>query len=255
MFSPSRTALITGAASGIGAAIARRLADSGITVICSDRDHPGAERVAEAIRAGGAEAAAVRLDIARPSDIDDFAATEAPDGLDILVNAAGIVDTTPTSGLTRERYREVLDIDLNGSVELTLALLPRLRRSAAGRILTIASIQGFRGTADSLSYATAKGGLVNFTRALAVDLAPAGVLVNALAPGFIDTPMAVQADGTSEYDTDWFRDVYLTHGRLPLGRPGRADEVAAVAEFFVSPLNSYITGQILAVDGGVTATF
>ena len=96
---------------------------------------------------------------------------------------------------------------------------------------------------------------MNMTRGLACDLADDGILVNALAPGFVDTPMALFSDGSSEYDSEWFRNIYVKHGRIPLRRPGRADEVAEAALFFCSSANSYVTGQILAVDGGMTATF
>ena len=249
---PERRALVTGGAGGIGAAVAAMLAESGMGVIVADVRIDEARQLAE--RLGGA---ALELDLADGDSVARAAeetASLAPT-LDVLVNAAGIVDTTPTERLDPGTYRRVLDVNLNGMVAFTLALLPLLRRSSSARILNIGSIQGFRGAPDSLAYATSKGGVHNFTRTLAADLAPDGVLVNALAPGFIDTPMAVLEDGRTEYETDWFQDVYVRHGRIPLRRPGRPEEVAAAARFFVSPENTYVTGQILAVDGGMVATF
>lgn len=247
MSDPTRTALVTGAASGIGAAIARALAAAGMRVICADLDGGAAADLARALGGG---ASALSVDIAEPGDA--FAGIQS---LDVLVNCAGVSDTTPTAELDMPGFRRVLGVNLDGTLAVTLLLLPLLRASATGRILMIASIQGFRGTPDSLAYATSKGGLVNLTRALATDVAADSVMVNALAPGFIDTPMARLPDGSTEYETDWFASVYVEHGRIPLRRPGTAEEVAAAAMFFVSVENTYVTGQVLAVDGGMTATF
>jgi NAD(P)-dependent dehydrogenase (short-subunit alcohol dehydrogenase family) len=249
---PERTALITGGASGIGAAIAARLAGAGARVVVADVRVDVARSVARQLNGS-----ALELDLGDSASIASAvheAANLLP-ALDVLVNCAGVVDTTPTAELNLATYRRVLDVNLNGMVQLTLALLPLLRRSSSARILNIGSVQGFRGSPDSLAYGVSKGGVLNFTRSLATDLAPHGVLVNALAPGFIDTPMAMLDDGRSEYETDWFQDVYVRHGRIPLRRPGTPDEVAAAAMFFVSPENTYVTGQVLAVDGGMVATF
>jgi NAD(P)-dependent dehydrogenase (short-subunit alcohol dehydrogenase family) len=131
-----------------------------------------------------------------------------------------------------------------------------MRINRWGRIVNIASIMGVRGSRDSIPYSTAKGGMVNFTRSLACDLAKDGILVNAVAPGFIDTRMAVLPDGSGhEHETDWFKDIYLKYGRIPLGRPGLPDDIAGAAYFLCSEDCKYVTGQILLVDGGVSATF
>jgi NAD(P)-dependent dehydrogenase (short-subunit alcohol dehydrogenase family) len=115
---------------------------------------------------------------------------------------------------------------------------------------------GLRGARDSIPYSTAKGAIVNFTRALACDVAPDGIIVNALAPGFIDTRMALLPDGSGhEHDTDWFKDIYLKYGRIPLGRAGKPEDIAGPAFFLVSDDARYVTGQIILVDGGVSATF
>lgn len=252
-----RLALVTGAGSGIGAAVAHALARTGCAVACTDRALQTAESTAAAIVAGGGEAVALRLDIS-----DDDAARALPrlveDALgpvDVLVNNAGIGGEAPTAQLTMDDIRGVLRVNLEGALAVTLALLPQLRRAPAGRILNVASIQGFRGARDSLAYGASKGALVNLTRNLACDLADDGILVNALAPGFVDTPMARFADGTTEYETDWFRSIYVENARIPLRRPAAPEEVAEAALFFCSPANTYVTGQVLAVDGGMTATF
>ena len=176
--------------------------------------------------------------------------------LDIVVNNAAILDATPLSRLTRARFQEVQGVNQDGALWVTLAALPLLRRSSCARIVNIASILGVRGSTDSVAYATAKGGLVNMTRTLAVDLAPEGVLVNCVCPGFVDTRMALLPDGSGhEHQTDWFKDVYIKYGRIPLRRPAQPKDIACAAMFFCGDDCRYVTGQILLVDGGVSATF
>jgi NAD(P)-dependent dehydrogenase (short-subunit alcohol dehydrogenase family) len=177
--------------------------------------------------------------------------------LDILVNNAAILDATPIADLTMERYRRVLDVNLNGALGVTFAILPLIRRGgAARRILNIASIMGVRGSRDSLAYSTAKGGVVNMTRCLASDLAPDAINVNAICPGFIDTRMALLPDGSGhEHDTDWFKDIYIKYRRIPLARSGKPEDIAGPAYFLCSDDSAYVTGQILLVDGGVSSTF
>ena len=253
-----RTALVTGAARGIGEAIARELAARGAQVALADRDGAPARAVAAAIAAKGADCFAAEADIAEAAGAASLAAAvEARWGrLDVLVNNAAILDATPLSRLTRARFEEVQAVNQNGALWVIQAALPLLRRSPFARILNIASILGVRGTADSVAYATAKGGLVNMTRTLAVDLASEGVLVNCICPGFVDTRMALLPDGSGhEHKTDWFQDIYIKYGRIPLRRPARPEDVACAAMFFCGDDCRYVTGQVLLVDGGVSATF
>lgn len=249
---PARTAVVTGGAGGIGAAIAARLVSSGARVFLLDRDEVALGRTADLLGA-----TAVPCDVASDSSvataIEVVAATST--AVDALVNAAGVADGRDLESLDGPSLDRVLAVNLGGPVRVTRAALSLLRRSPAPRVLNIGSIQAERAAAGTLAYVASKGGVHAVTRALAVDLAPDGVLVNALAPGFVDTAMALLPDGTSEYDTAWFRDVYLTHGRIPLRRPGRPEEVAAAADFFLSAANTYVTGAVLAVDGGLGATF
>ena len=251
-----RIALVTGAAGGIGLAIAARLAKEGASVVIAD------------IKAEQAKKAAGEIEgdvIAHPVDIGSEASiaalrdaiTSRYGRLEILVNNAAILDATGFAQMTMADYLRVIEINQHGAIRVTMAMIDLLRKGGEGkRILNIASIMGVRGSRDSIPYSTAKGGIVNFTRALACDLADEGVIVNAIAPGFIDTDMAQLPDGSGhEHQTDWFQDIYLKYGRIPLRRAGLPDDIAGPAFFLCSDDARYVTGQILLVDGGVSATF
>jgi len=133
--------------------------------------------------------------------------------------------------------------------------LPLFKMNKGGRIIMISSIQGIRGYKGNISYNTAKGGMINMTRVLSTELASENILVNSVAPGFINTDMSVMKDGTLEWDSDWFKDVYLKYEKLPMGRYGNPDDIAGAVYFFCSEDSKYVTGQTLLVDGGVSSTF
>ena len=134
-------------------------------------------------------------------------------------------------------------------------MVPLMRTAGGGRILNMASVNGLRGSRDSLSYSTAKGGIVNLTRCLASELSVDNITVNAIAPGFISTRMSVWPDGSVEHESDWFKYIYVENRRIPLARGGEPDDIAGPAFFFCSDDSRYVTGQILPVDGGMLSTF
>jgi len=248
-----KVALVTGSGRGIGESIARRFAQEGAQVWVADVDEAAGRATAASLE--GAMYAQVDITDSRSVAALAKQIGERNGRLDILVNNAAILDMTPYKDLTIESFMHVHDVNLNGMVRVTLAMVPLLRKSAAGaRILNIASVNGIRGSRDSLSYSTAKGGVINFTRCLASELGPDGINVNAIAPGFIRTRMSVLPDGSVEQETDWFKYIYVKHRRIPLAKGGVPDDIAGPALFFCSEDSRYVTGQILPVDGGMMST-
>lgn len=254
----TRVALVTGAGRGIGAATAARLAQDGLKVFIADIDLEPAEQIAAEQRKAGHDVTAIRTDVADEASIADLAAhIEATTGvLDVLVNNASILDGTPLDKLTRDRFEAVQDINQNSVLWVTLAMRPFLRRSDAPRVVNIASILGVAVHPDTLAYSTAKAAVIGLTRSLAIDMADDRILVNCVCPGFVETRMALLPDSSGhEHETEWFREVYIKHKRLPIGRVAQPDDIAAAIAFFCGPDARYVTGQSLLVDGGLTATF
>ena len=253
-----RIAVITGGAQGIGYSIAARLAEEGASVVLADIKTDKAKLAAEKIVAAGGKASVIPVNIGNDASVAELAGNvESLHGrCEILVNNAAIGADTHIETMTMEEYARVININQDGAVRITMAFVPLIKKSCDGRrIINIASIQGLRGWPNQLAYATAKGAIVNFTRAVACELAPYDIMVNAIAPGFVDTPMSILPDGSHEYDSDWFRDIYVKYGRIPLRRAGTPADMAGPAFFLCSDDAQYVTGQILSVDGGASATF
>lgn len=251
-----KVAIVTGGAHGIGRGIVQRLAAEGAKVIIGDIDYEAAIKVSQEIDPTG-NVIGLALDITQSDQVAAIIdhAKNKFGRLDILVNNAAMLDISPYQELSYTRFSEVLRTNLDGALLMTMAAVPALERAGGGRIVNIASIMGLVGSKESLPYSTAKGGIVNMTRCLACDLADKNITVNAIAPGFINTRMARLADGSHEHDTEYFKTVYLKYEKIPLGRAGLPDDIAGPVFFLCSDDSRYMTGQILTVDGGVTATF
>ncbi len=242
-----RAALVTGAANGIGRAIAERLAAEGAVVAAVD---------VEQIPDLGDAVHGIRWDLSRTSALDELiAAAEAAVGpLDVLVNNAGIFEGALAVDLTLESYRRVLDVNLHAPVFLASRAARGMSERGYGRIVNITSIHGRFGEETALAYDVAKGGLEQATRTLAIELSRLGVLVNAVAPGFVATRMSI-VEGQDELQSEWFADVYVKYGKLPLRRWAMPEEIAEHVAWLACERNTYVTGQVLTVDGGVTVTF
>lgn len=242
-----RTALVTGGANGIGRAIAERFAAEGATLALVDR---------EPISEDAGSVAAFRFDLVETERLDALVdEVEARVGpLDVLVNNAGIFEPALAVDLSLESYRRVLAVDLDAPVFLARRAARGMIERGYGRIVNITSIHGQFGEETALSYDVAKSGLNQATRTLAIELGPHGILVNAVAPGFVATRMSV-VGGRNELESDWFRDVYVKYGKLPLRRYAEPREIARHVAWLASEENTYLTGQVVTVDGGLTVTF
>jgi 2-hydroxycyclohexanecarboxyl-CoA dehydrogenase len=246
----ARSALVTGAAGGIGAAVARALAAGGFAVAVTDRDEPGAERVAAEIQAAGGTAAAFGLDVTDPASITAAvrAAAEHLPPLWALVNNAGWDRLEPFVENDPALWDRLIAVNLRGAFHVTRAVLDGLIERGGGRIVNVSSDAGRVGSMGETVYAACKAGLIGFTKSLAREVARHGITVNALCPGPTETALLdeVRASPRGGKIMDAVRRA------VPLGRFGRPDDVAAAAAYFASDGAEYVTGQVLSVSGGLT---
>jgi len=238
-----KVALVTGASRGIGRAVAQALAAEGASVVLGARDAARLQEVVAAIAAAGGKAEALTLDVASAESVAaGFEKLLAVHGrLDLLVNNAGITRDTLLLRMKPEQWSEVLDTNLTGAFLCTQAALKPMLKQRAGRIVNISSVVGLTGNAGQTNYAASKAGLIGFTKAVAREVASRSITVNAVAPGFIETDMTAAM-------TDKARDSMTA--AIPLGRVGSPEDVAGAVCFLASDAAAYVTGQVLAVDGG-----
>ena len=239
-----KVAVVTGAGRGIGRAVAIAYARMGADVICVSRTEENSAKVAAEVEDLGRKA------WAKSVDVSDTAAVEAAakeilkqaGKVDILVNNAGVTRDNLLMRMSEEEWDTVLNTNLKGAFNFTRALTRPFIKQRSGRIINIASVIGLIGNAGQSNYAASKAALIGFTKSIAKELAPRGITVNAIAPGFIETDMTAVLD-------DKVREEVL--GRVPLGRFGSSDDIAHAAVFLAMEPTGYVTGQVLTVDGGM----
>ncbi len=241
-----KVALVTGASRGIGRATAMELAAQGASVVVNYR--AGAEAAAAVvaeIEAAAGRAVAVQADVSDGADVERLvkATTDAFSSLDILVNNAGITRDNLLLRMKDDEWDAVLSTNLRGAYLLTKAALRPMMRARWGRIITITSVVGLMGNAGQANYAAAKAGVIGFTKSVAREMASRGITANAVAPGFVETDMVAALN-------DATRQSIL--GAIPLGRWGQTRDIAQLVAFLASEAAGYITGQTIAVDGGMT---
>jgi len=242
---PTRVALVTGSSRGLGRATALELARQGHAVaVHYVRGAEAADAVVAEIRAVGGRAEAFGADVADPEACTDLIkrVQESLGGLDVLVNNAGVTRDTLALRMKREDWDAVLDTNLSSAFHLAKAALRGMLRTGWGRVVNVSSVVAIMGNVGQANYITAKAGLLGLTKALASEYAGKGVTVNAVAPGFIESDMT---EGLS----DEVRAGYLA--RIPAGRFGRPEEVAAAIAFLASDAAGYVNGQTLTIDGGM----
>lgn len=245
-----RTALVTGASRGLGRAIAEAMAQAGAHVIVNGRDAGRLAPVVEAISKAGGSAQACAFDVAdagaRERALSDLEAEG--NAIDILVNNVGRRHRGPVGEIDHAAFLDLLDADLAAPYALTRALVPGMIARGAGRIINICSIAGPRARPNDAAYTAAKGGLAALTRAMAMEFAPHGVLVNGIAPGFFATE-------TNEAMTRDPKVRRFVEEHIPLGRWGEPHEIAGAAIFLASDAASYVNGHVLTVDAGLSVSF
>lgn len=240
-----RVALVTGGSSGIGAATARALGRDGrLVAVGYNRDETGAKEVAAAVESGGGVARPVHLDVTDPESVQAAVSTvEAELGrVTIVVANAGITDDGLFVRMSPERWRSVLDTNLDGTYRVLHQVVPGMMRARHGRIVTVSSVNAYIGAAGQANYAAAKAGLIGLTRALARELAPRSITANVVAPGAVATAMTEALPAARQEEMA---------AAAPIGRMATPDEVAAAIAFLTSDAAAAITGAIIPVDGGV----
>jgi NAD(P)-dependent dehydrogenase (short-subunit alcohol dehydrogenase family) len=242
----SQVALITGGANGIGRAVAHRMAAGGMSVVIADFDGAAAESVKSEIAESGGKAEALSVDVTRANEIKVLVTDVGKryGQIDILANiAGGSFYTKRIEEFTWAEWKEVIDVNLKGTFLMCREVAPIMQRQKRGRILNTASNYGVTGSALRTPYAAAKAGIIAFSKSIAQELAPYGILVNTVAPGPTDTPRVMGKESPEARRQRW--------SNIPLGRTGRPEDIAEAFYFLTTPESAWITGQTFHVNGGL----
>jgi 3-oxoacyl-[acyl-carrier protein] reductase len=237
-------ALVTGATRGIGAAIAKSLAEQGATVIGTATSEQGAASITELFKSANLKGEGLALNVTESEQVEAVLKliNEKYGDVSILVNNAGITRDTLLMRMRQEDWDAVINTNLSAIFRMSQAVLRPMMKARAGRIINVTSLVGHMGNAGQANYAAAKAGVTGFTKSLAAEVGSRNITVNCVAPGFIDTDM------TAELPPDWVSKIVE---RIPVGRFGRVEEIAHAVLFLASPAASYITGETIHVNGGL----
>jgi 3-oxoacyl-[acyl-carrier protein] reductase len=244
MMLKDKIALVTGAARGIGESIAKRFADQGCHIVVSDIDLQGVQQVADDIESSGRSARAIKSDVSNAKEAEDLVkfTLEQFGRIDILVNNAGITRDNLLMRMNEQEWDSVIAVNLKGTYNCIKAVTRPMMKQRGGRIINLASVVGVMGNAGQANYAASKAGIIGLTKSVAKELAQRNILVNAIAPGYIETEMTKKLPATAH---ESFMSI------IPMKRAGTPTEVANICLFLASDLANYTTGQVIHVDGGM----
>ena len=252
-----QAAMVTGAGQGLGRAIALEMASEGATVALLERNEQTLQEVAAEIRGKGGKCETFRLDItdyaAYGKAVEELVARHGK--VDILVNNAAISPSYKTIlNDSLDDWRQTIAINLEAVYMGSKLVAPHMVKQRSGRIISIASVQGIAASGDVGAYNASKGGIIALTKSMAVELGQYDIMVNAVAPGFMRTPMSI-IDGVDETETPMFKEWYVKNNKVPMRRTGYPEDVSGTVIFLASKYCRYMTGQLLIVDGGLMSTF
>jgi len=244
MYKEYKNAIVTGAARGIGKAIAEGLAKAGLNVVISDIMYDEAVKVAESLKNHGVKSFAVKTDVSEINSVQELIkkTVEELGSVDFLINNAGITRDNLTIRMSEEQWDLVLDINLKGTFLCSQAAAKEMMKKRFGRIVNISSVSGILGTAGQANYASSKAGVIALTKSFARELGARNITTNAIAPGFIITEMTDQL-------SEEIKNAYLS--QIPLKRGGTPEDITEAVKFLISPSASYITGTVINVSGGL----